>query len=128
VWTKPDGRLAGVAAATGAGQLIIQIAGFWRTCMVPRCSRAGLSSAAAGITMHPMEMAAQLDSEIAAAAAEVARLDELRDEAVRGLERLQAERARLCASSGLSAESCGWSAERKLEVFAGLFRGRWEIA
>jgi hypothetical protein len=77
--------------------------------------------------MQLMETAAALDWEIAAAEAEVARLEGLRAEALRGLERLQAERARLGSSSGPSAGSGGWSAERKLEVFAGLFRGREDV-
>jgi superfamily II DNA or RNA helicase len=77
--------------------------------------------------MRTMESPRDLDVAIAAAEARLSELEQLRGAAAERLAELRAARARASAGAGAQSADGDWSPERKLALYASLFRGRDDV-
>lgn len=73
-----------------------------------------------------MDRLSELDAAIAAEEAKLAELDHAREVVAERLIELRAARAHAGLSGGPGGET-GWTTQRKLAVFASLFRGREDV-
>jgi hypothetical protein len=77
--------------------------------------------------MSTMDSLQDLDSAIATEEERLAELDQLRGAAVQRLVELRAARPRAAAEADTRSLDGEWSPERKLALFASLFRGRGDV-